>query len=184
MFLGWAGFLLPDRPTGPPDPGAAGADPSATEWGMDPDGATLPTLTVGHSGATGPRRAWIGVALVAAAGALLVRCVRRVAVVGGSMHPTLLEGDRLVAVTPPWGGIRPTAGDIVVLPDPRAAGRVLVKRVVSVDPGAGTVDVRGDAAEASTDSRSFGPVPVASLVGRVVYRYGPAGRSGPLPRPS
>ena len=43
------------------------------------------------------------------------------------------------------------------------------------------VEVVGDDPGASTDSRTFGPVPVASVLGRAVYRYAPAGRSGPGP---
>jgi len=153
---------------------------------MDPDGATLPRLTRAHSGNRASRRVRIA-ALVAAIGAgavLIARPLRRVVVQGGSMAPTLVEGDRLLAVASPRGRVRAAPGDLVVLLDPRAPDRVLVKRVVAVDPGAGTVEVRGDAAGASTDSRTFGPVPRSSLRGRVVYRYGPAARSGPLTRPT
>lgn len=88
------------------------------------------------------------------------------------MSPTLEPGDRLVVVA--CAGIRP--GEVVALRDPRDAGRVMVKRVQSVGPGG--LEVRGDNAKASTDSRHFGPVPPASVLGRVVYRYHPPGRSG------
>lgn len=67
--------------------------------------------------------------------------------------------------------------------DPRLPERILVKRVGAVDRGAGTLEVLGDAPGASTDSRSFGPVPRSSLVGRAVYRYAPVGRSGRGPWP-
>ena len=53
----------------------------------------------------------------------------------------------------------------------------------SVRPDAGTLEVAGDAREHSTDSRAFGPVPRGSIVGRAVYRYAPAGRSGRGPWP-
>lgn len=33
------------------------------------------------------------------------------------------------------------------------------------------------------DSNRFGPLPVAALVGRAWFRYGPAGRIGRIPRP-
>ena len=59
----------------------------------------------------------------------------------------------------------------------------LVKRVARVDRAAGTLEVVGDDPAASTDSREFGPVPLDSVVGRIVYRYGPAGRTGPGPWP-
>lgn len=73
---------------------------------------------------------------------------------------------------------RPRPGDLVVLADPRLAARTLVKRVAAVAPGA--VSVVGDSPGASTDSRTFGPVP--SVWGRVVYRYGPRERAGRLRR--
>jgi nickel-type superoxide dismutase maturation protease len=114
---------------------------------------------------------------------VLARCVRRVEVTGDSMAPALLEGDRLLVVAPPWPGA-PAPGDVVAVPDPRSPGRLLVKRVAGVDWSRGTVEVRGDAPDRSTDSRTFGPVPLASVAGRAVYRYGPPGRSGPLGRPT
>ena len=123
----------------------------------------------------------IAVATVLAAA--LARTLRRVEVTGGSMAPALLEGDRLLVVALPWRAA-PAPGAVVALPDPRAPGRLLVKRVTGVDRSRGTVEVRGDAPHASTDSRTFGPVPLASVVGRAVYRYGPPGRSGPLGRPT
>jgi signal peptidase I len=122
-----------------------------------------------------------GIALAAAP------AVRRVEVVGGSMAPALLAGDRLVVVGPSrltellGGGRLPAPGEVVAVRDPRRADRVLVKRVASVDPGAGTVTVLGDAATGSTDSRVFGPLARSAVVGRAVYRYAPTGRAGPGP---
>ncbi|HEX7444331.1 MAG TPA: nickel-type superoxide dismutase maturation protease [Acidimicrobiales bacterium] len=124
-----------------------------------------------------------GIVLLAAA--LVARCVRRVVVEGDSMTPTLLDGDRLVVLARPWGiPARAAVGDIVAVPDPRRPDRVLVKRVASVDWPDGTLVVLGDSPDASTDSRQFGAVPLASVVGRVVHRYGPPGRSGPVGRPT
>ena len=154
---------------------------------MDPNSATLPRFAAGESGHH-RSRPWSPASVAAAgvlvaAGVVAARSLRRVVVEGGSMAPTLIDGDRLVVLGRPWGRPAvPDVGDIVVVPDPRRPDRVLVKRVARVDRAAGTVDVRGDAPGASTDSRDFGPVPLASVVGRVVHRYGPAGRTGPLPR--
>jgi nickel-type superoxide dismutase maturation protease len=153
---------------------------------MDPNVATLPTSRATHSRprrCRGGRRTAVVTTAVVLVLTLVARCVRRVEVTGGSMAPSLLEGDRLVVVAPPWG-TRVAPGDVVALPDPRAPGRLLVKRVAGVDRARATVDVRGDAAESSTDSRTFGPVPRASVVGRAVYRYAPPGRTGPLARPT
>lgn len=156
---------------------------------MDPNGATLPRLAGSEPvhPARRTRRRTVRVALVLAASVVAVvasRSVRRVLVSGGSMAPTLLDGDRLFVVAAPWRLPQVASGDIVAVRDPRDPERLLVKRVATVDRRRGTVEVLGDAAEASTDSRTFGPVPVGAVVGRVAYRYGPTGRSGPLGRPT
>jgi nickel-type superoxide dismutase maturation protease len=88
------------------------------------------------------------------------------------MRPTLEPGDRLLVLRVG----RPRTGQIVAVPDPRTPARVLVKRVAAIGPDG--VDVRGDAPDASTDSRVFGPVPARSVVGRVVWRYAPDHRRG------
>jgi len=120
---------------------------------------------------------------VLVAAALAARGVRRVVVEGDSMTPTLLDGDRLVVLARPWcSPARPAVGDIVAVPDPRRPDRVLVKRVASVDWPNGNLVVLGDSPDASTDSREFGAVPLVSVIGRVVHRYGPKGRSGPVGR--
>ncbi len=107
----------------------------------------------------------------------LARGFRRVTVHGQSMVPGLLPGDRLLVV--PVRRLRP--GQVVAVPDPRHPARLLVKRVAAVDRSGARVTVLGDNPPASTDSRDFGPVPRASVVGRAVYRYAPAGRAGRLP---
>ena len=99
--------------------------------------------------------------------------LRRVNVIGASMLPTVEPGDRLLVI-----GLRPRPGDIVAVVDPRDGDRVLVKRVSSVDETG--VTVLGDRPDASTDSRTFGPVRPGLVLGRAVYRYWPAERRGRL----
>lgn len=115
---------------------------------------------------------WLVAAGLAAGGAALV--LRRVEVEGDSMVPSLLAGDRLLAVrvtsAPP--------GALVVVADPRLPVRKLVKRVAAADEQG--LFVQGDNPRASTDSRAFGPV--SSVWARVVYRYHPRSRAGPLLR--
>jgi nickel-type superoxide dismutase maturation protease len=102
-----------------------------------------------------------------------LRRVGRVEVAGDSMRPTLEPGDRLLVVR---RGRQARPGDLVTVPDPRERGRVVVKRVAAT--GEGRVTLRGDNPVASTDSRTFGPVPATSVEGRVVYRYLPEERRG------
>jgi nickel-type superoxide dismutase maturation protease len=111
-----------------------------------------------------------------AAGAFSLGLVRRVEVSGDSMRPTLEPGDRLLVLA--WRRIR--AGDLVALADPRLPERTLVKRVAEVDRV--KLTVVGDDPAASTDSRSFGPVPRATVLGRVVYRYAPSTRAALIRR--
>jgi len=108
-----------------------------------------------------------------AVAAFVVLRPRRIAVQGHSMEPTLSPGDRLLAVR----SRHLRTGDVVAVRDPRD-GRVLVKRIGAL--GDDGVVVRGDNPAASTDSRSFGPVPGDAVMGKVVRRYAPAWRAGPV----
>ena len=91
------------------------------------------------------------------------------------MVPTLAAGDRLLVRRWPR---RLRAGGLVVVADPREPARLVVKRLAGV--GGHTVTVSGDNADASTDSRHYGPVPRTAVRGVVVYRYAPPGRAGRL----
>jgi nickel-type superoxide dismutase maturation protease len=120
-----------------------------------------------------------GVALGAglAAAATARRWVDVVEVRGGSMAPTLLPGDWLLVERRTFERRAPLPGEVVLAPDPREPARELIKRVAALDAVAGVVELRGDAPEASTDSRAFGAVPLASIRWRAVARYWPPGRA-------
>jgi len=90
------------------------------------------------------------------------------------MLPTLRPGDHLLVDPRAYRDRPPSVGDIVVLRDPELAGRLLVKRVASLNPDG--VRVVGDDLSRSRDSRAFGPVPVATLVGRAYRIYAPVER--------
>jgi nickel-type superoxide dismutase maturation protease len=94
---------------------------------------------------------------------------------GRSMAPALVPGDRLIVVRLVR---RPRAGEVVVAPDPRNPSRELIKRVAAAD-GAGVL-LRGDDPAFSTDARTFGPIPPGTVRWRVVWRYWPLDRAGPI----
>ena len=98
------------------------------------------------------------------------------------MAPTLLPGDR--ALTVPLR--RPTIGDVVVVEHPDRPGYEMVKRLAA-GPGDRVGErtlrpdewwVQGDYADASTDSRAFGPVRQDGSMSKVVLVYWPKERRG------
>ena len=118
------------------------------------------------------------------AGVAAVAFARRwldvVEVQGRSMAPTLLPGEWLLVEGRTYTRRLPGVGEIVLAADPRDPSRELIKRVAAVDPESGTVDLRGDAPEASTDSRTFGAIPVEAVGWRVMARYWPVARAARL----
>ncbi len=100
----------------------------------------------------------------------------RIAVLGGSMAPTLQPGDWLLADPDAYLDTSPVPGDLVLVADPREPSRLLIKRVGEVHGD--ELFVVGDEAAASTDSRAFGPVAVTAVEGRPWFRYWPPRRLG------
>jgi signal peptidase I len=104
------------------------------------------------------------------------------------MRPAFVPGDRLYVDPAPGRPLAP--GDVVVARDPERPGRLLLKRIAAVPggaggarppPPAGYLDLAGDNAAASRDSRQFGSVPASAVVGVVWFRYAPLARRGPSP---
>ena len=117
---------------------------------------------------------WLGAAFLSAGGAALARRGRitPVAVSGHSMEPMLHDGDWLLVDRSP-DTLEPT--DIVVARDPRATGRLIVKRVGEV--GADSKLVLTSDHPAHLDEL-IPPVANTDIIGRVVFRYWPARRIG------
>ena len=96
------------------------------------------------------------------------------------MAPTLAPGDWAMTIPPH----HPKAGDVVVVEHPGRPNYEMVKRLTA-GPGDLVGErtlgddewwIEGDFAEASTDSRQFGPVTSERLKARVVLVYWPADR--------
>ena len=136
------------------------------------------------SAARAPLRAlFLVLGTLAAIGAAAVaggRWLDLVEVRGRSMAPTLLPGDRLLVERLTYQRRSPRTGDIVLAADPRQPSRELVKRIGLVDASSASAELVGDAPEASTDSRAFGPIDLADLRWLVVVRCWPPGRIGPV----
>jgi signal peptidase I len=126
--------------------------------------------------------AWaVGVGALVVAAALTARALLFVVRVDGtSMTPTFRPGEAVLALR--WPRRRVRRADIVVCRLPAGTAgpdALLIKRVTAVAGDdmsagegvvpAGRVFVCGDG-PGSYDSRQFGPIPVANVVGRVVAR--------------
>ncbi len=97
----------------------------------------------------------------------------RVAVAGGSMAPTLQDGDWLLARRV-RDGAAVQAGEVVLVERPDRRDLLLVKRALRRTPQGWWVE--GDNPDASDDSRTFGVVPDRCVRARVLWRYHPAPR--------
>jgi nickel-type superoxide dismutase maturation protease len=93
-------------------------------------------------------------------------------VAGDSMLPALRPGDCLLVSR--WSRI--VVGDLVVARRPQVAGLLLVKRAVRRADG-GWWLLSDNAAAGLDDSRVFGVLPDACVVGKVLFRYYPFRRS-------
>lgn len=85
-----------------------------------------------------------------------------------SMLPAYRPGDWILARR--TRRVRP--GDVVLAWHPGREEFLLVKRAVAEVDGGWWLESDNPAAPGATDSRAFGPVPPALIVGRVLLRYG------------
>ena len=97
---------------------------------------------------------------------------RRVRVSGDSMTPLLRDGEGVFVDPGAYRDGPPGVGDVVLSAHPYRSDNQLIKSVREVGAD-GTVFLIGDNRSASTDSRSFGPVPSNHIRGRVVSRLSP-----------
>lgn len=86
-------------------------------------------------------------------------------IVGKSMFPVLIQGDRVLVNKAVYWFARPCIGDIVACKDPRN-GNILIKRITKREGG--TYFVEGDNKRESTDSRAFGWIKKKDIIGKVI----------------
>lgn len=96
----------------------------------------------------------------------LLRRRRRFCVVGASMLPLLCAGDEVLVNPYAYRAKSPQVGDVVIARHPfNNDVSKMVKRVVSVENG--RFFLAGDNHAESSDSRSFGSLPITALLGQV-----------------
>jgi nickel-type superoxide dismutase maturation protease len=90
---------------------------------------------------------------------------KAVRVSGTSMRPTLDEDDVVIVTR----RCSPAVGDVVLVEHPFKKSVAMLKRVDSVTEN-GRIVLRGDNPNESTDSRTFGSVPIEYIKGKALCR--------------
>ena len=112
-------------------------------------------------------------------------------IVGASMEPVVLKGDRVIADKTAYQRMPPNRGDVIVFVYPDDRSKIFIKRIEAL-PGDvitqadgrqetvphGSVYVLGDNRGQSTDSRTFGFVPLRDVTGKVRQVYYSLGEEG------
>lgn len=97
---------------------------------------------------------------------LLLRRRKRFKVSGESMLPLLKPGDEILINPYAYSHSLPQIGDVVVTIHPQQDSLAIVKRVRAIDLH-GNCFLTGDNLDASTDSREWGTIRLADIVGKV-----------------
>ena len=85
------------------------------------------------------------------------------------MYPTLRDGERVVVDTTACREAPPAVGDVVLARHPFMRDMWMIKRVVGVADD-GRYVLQGDNPVESSDSRSFGPIPLRNVRGRATRK--------------
>ena len=93
----------------------------------------------------------------------------RLRVSGDSMLPTLIAGDLVLVDGAAYRHDLPVPGDVVVVRHPYQKDLIIIKRMSAVT-AEGRIIVHSDNPRAGSDSRQFGALAPARLIGRVTAR--------------
>ncbi|MEO1429566.1 MAG: nickel-type superoxide dismutase maturation protease [Cyanobacteria bacterium J06633_8] len=100
---------------------------------------------------------------------LLVGMQKRMRVSGSSMLPELQPGEEILYNPKAYRRKLPQVGDIVVARHPYQPIQI-IKRVAVVLAD-GSCFLIGDNTSSSTDSRSYGPIPLNKILGKVTSKF-------------
>ena len=87
---------------------------------------------------------------------------------GHSLYPEYRDGDYVLTARVPFPSGKIKSGNVIVFRQP--VHGLLVKRVQKVLNNGTAFEVRGTQFD-STDSRNFGPVPLAKVEGKVIWHF-------------
>lgn len=100
---------------------------------------------------------------------LLIGMRKRLRVSGSSMLPELQPGEEILFNPKAYRQNLPKVGDIVVARHPYQ-GKHIIKRVALVLED-GSCFLKGDNPSSSTDSRSYGFIPLNTILGQVTSKF-------------
>ena len=100
---------------------------------------------------------------------LLLGMRKRLRVSGASMLPQLQPGEEILFNPKAYRQKLPQVGDIVVAHHPKSAKQIIKRVAVVLEDG--SCFLTGDNAEASTDSRSYGFIPLNKILGKVTSKF-------------
>lgn len=85
---------------------------------------------------------------------------------GDSLYPEYRNGDYVITAWSPFPFKRLRLGEIVAFKHPKYG--LLIKQVTHIDQEMGLLEVQGTILE-SIDSRNFGPIPMHSVLGKMIW---------------
>ena len=99
----------------------------------------------------------------------LLRRIKRLRVDGESMLPLLQPGDEILFAPHAYKKSKPQLEDVIVASHPLQNNLTIVKRVINIEGD--RYFIVGDNLQSSTDSRQWGKIGLANIIGRVTSKF-------------